>query len=390
MSVYAAAMSATPTPSRLLAAVGLVTTLLLAGCGDDDSGSPTTTSAEAAGEAPVLDAPLTDELQDVVDATIDDLGAPGGVVVVTTPDETWKTAVGVTDLDTGEAMTEGLRWPIRSITKSYTTTLVLQLADEGVVSLDDTIDTWLPDVPNGDEVTLRQLAEMTSGLADYTTDAWIDDFVADPTREFTVDELIAYGTAEPPVAEPGTERVYTNLNTLLLGNVVEAATGEPFATVLDERILEPLGLESTVYPTDPDQWTTDVTGYAPDDGGPLADQPVNYSVFGPAGAMIATTDDLTAWGRALAGGTLLDTATQRERLEGGVLEEGPEYDRYAFGIGEIDGWWGHTGEGFGFTTLVMHRVDTDTTVVIAMNASQLETHGPTTLFRHLSPLLAPT
>ena len=381
-------MPAAP-PSRLPASAGLAIALLVAGCGGDDTGSGTTTSADAARSAPALAAPLTDELQDVVDSTVDDLGPPGAVVVVTTPDETWETAVGVTDLDNGEPMTEGLRWPIRSITKSFTTTLVLQLADEGELSLHDTIDTWVPDVPNGDRITLRQLAEMTSGLADYTTQAWVDDFVADPTREFTVDELIAYGTAEPPVAEPGTESVYTNLNSLLLGKVVEAATGEPFAAVLDERILGPLDLDSTVYPTDPDQWTTDVTGYAPDDAGPLADQPVNYSVFGPAGAMIATTDDLTVWGRALADGDLLDTATQQERLEGGVLEEGPEYDRYAFGIGEIDGWWGHTGEGFGVTTLVMHCVETDTTVVIAMNASQLETHGPTTLFRRLSPLLAP-
>jgi D-alanyl-D-alanine carboxypeptidase len=378
-------MPTVPAPARLLATAGLASALLLAGCGDDDTGSDTTT--DAAGTAPALDAPLTDELQDVADSTVDDLGAPGAVVVVTTPDESWETAVGVTDLDSGDPMTEGLAWPIRSITKSFTTTLVLQLADEGELSLDDTIDTWVPDVPDGDRITVRQLADMTSGLADYTTDAWADDFVADPTRDFSVDELIAYGTAEPPLAEPGTERVYTNLNTLLLGEVVEAVTGEPFVDVLDERILGPLDLDATVYPTDPDQWATDVTGYAPDDGGPLVDQPVNYSVFGPAGAMIATTDDLTAWGRALADGDLLDSATQDERLEGGALEEGPEYDRYAFGIGEIDGWWGHTGEGFGFTALVMHEVDTETTVVVAMNVSQLETHGPTTLFRRLAPLL---
>lgn len=380
-------------PSRLLASAGLAGALLVVGCGDggdgDGTGSGTATSADAARSAPSLAPPLTDELADVVDSTVDELGAPGAVVVVTTPDETWEAAVGVTDLDTEEPMSQGLRWPIRSITKSFTTTLVLQLADEGELSLDDTIDTWVPDVPGGDRITLRQLGEMTSGLADYTTQAWVDDFVADPTREFTVDELIAYGTAEAPVAEPGAERVYTNLNTLLLGKVVEAVTGEPFAVALDERILAPLDLDGTVYPTDAAEWATDVTGYAPDDGGPLTDQPVNYSVFGPAGAMIATTDDLATWGRALADGDLLDAATQQERREGGVLEEGPEYDLYAFGIGEVDGWWGHTGEGFGFTALVMHQADTDTTVVVAMNASQLESHGPTTLFRRLSPLLAP-
>jgi D-alanyl-D-alanine carboxypeptidase len=230
--------------------------------------------------------------------------------------------------------------------------------------------------------------DMTSGLPDYTTQAFIDDFVADPQREFTTDELIAYATAEEPVAEPGEERVYTNSNTLLLGAVVEEATGQPFAEVLTERILEPLGLDGTVYPTSTDDWASDTVGYAPGDDG-LEPEPVNFSVFGPAGAMISTTGDLAGWGEALATGELVDEATQTERLEGGVLEEGPEYDLYAAGVGELDGWWGHTGEGFGYTALVMHDVDTDTTVVIAMNASQLpDGHGPTVLFRRLAPLLS--
>src|SRR5690606_10319806 len=106
----------------------------------------------------------------------------------------------------------GLRWPLRSITKSFTTTLILQLADEGQISLDDPISTWLDGIPNGDEVTVRQLATMTSGLADYTNEPFIEDFVADPGRQFTLDELIAYGAQDPPVAEPGTEAVYTNAN----------------------------------------------------------------------------------------------------------------------------------------------------------------------------------
>ena len=184
----------TASPSRLLASAGLAAVLLVGACGDDDTGSGTATSADAARSAPSLAPPLTDELADVVDSTVDELGAPGAVVVVTTPDEAWEAAVGVTDLDTEEPMSQGLDWPLRSITKSFTTTLVLQLADEGELSLDDTIDTWVPDVPNGDRITLRQLGQMTSGLADYTTQAWVDDFVADPTREFTVDELIAFAT----------------------------------------------------------------------------------------------------------------------------------------------------------------------------------------------------
>jgi D-alanyl-D-alanine carboxypeptidase len=375
--------------SRNFVSLAVAFALVLSACGDDgdeDGATPTTTAT--APQAVELVAPLTAQLEGVVEDTVAELGAPGAVVVVTTPEGRWESAVGVTDLASGEPMVRGLRWPLRSITKSFTTTLILQLADEGALSLDDPVGRWVPGVPNGDEVTLRQLGDMRSGLADYTSEAWIEEFVADPTRSFSLDELIAFGIAEDPEGEPGAARVYTNLNTLLLGKVVEEVTQQPFEAALAERILEPLGMTDTIYPTDPSQWSTDATGYQPDEAGSLEEQPVNYSVFGPAGAAIATIDDLLVWGRALATGELVDADTQQARLDGGVLEEGPEYDEYAFGIGEIDGWWGHTGEGFGFTALVMHDVDTDTTVAIAMNASLLASHGPTTLFRRLVPLLS--
>ena len=372
-------------------ALPLLVLALLVGCSDDEGepGSSATTTTAPPGP-PVLDTALTDELQATTDEVVEELGVPGAVVLVTTPDDRWETAVGVTDLETGEPMETGLRWPLRSITKSFTVTLVLQLADEGLVDLDDTIDTYVDGVPNGDQVTLRQLADMSSGLPDYTNEAFIDAFSTDPERQFSVEELLAFATAEPARAEPGTDRVYTNTNTLLLGEVVEEATGQPFAEALQERILGPLELEATTYPTSPDDWTTDAVGYQPDDDGELAPQPVNYSVFGPAGAMIASLDDLAAWGPVLATGELVDPATQEARLEGAPLDEGPEYDSYALGIGELDGWWGHTGEGFGFTALVMHDADIETTVAVAMNASQLESHAPTTLFRELAPILEGT
>src|SRR5690606_26788838 len=151
---------------------------------------------------PVLDDALTARLQAVTEEVVAELDVPGAVVLVTTPDDRWETAVGVKDLTTGEPMETGLRWPLRSITKSFTVTLLLELVDEGELDLDDTIDRWVDGVPNGDEVTLRDLAGMTSGLPDYFSDAFVDDFVADEDRVFTDDELISYATARPARAEP--------------------------------------------------------------------------------------------------------------------------------------------------------------------------------------------
>jgi D-alanyl-D-alanine carboxypeptidase len=396
MRTTPAAATATRRRGRLLAAAVLLA-LTGAACTDDTEWEAQRATSEAS-EAPSAPAPQVEtstvpgpvaaDLEAALIATMERYGVPGAAVAVEDPElGEWVATAGVADLDTGEPVTTSLEWPIRSITKSFTVTLLLQLVDEGEVSLDDTIDQWVQGVPNGDEVTLQQLADMSAGVPEYTTAAFIDDFVADTTAPYTTQELIGYALAEEPVAAPGEERIYINTSTVLLGEVIEQVTGQPFEVALQERILDPLGLDDTAYPTEPEGWGgPHATGYQPDDDGPAA-APQNFTVFGPAGAMVSTLDDLLTWGPALAEGSLLEDSTQELRLDGAPLDEGPEYDRYAAGIGEVDGWWGHTGEGFGFTALVMHQIDSGATVAIAMNLSNVGDHPPTKLFREIAAIL---
>ena len=382
----------------MLIATGLAGTLLLGACGsdgDDAGGATTTTTAMAPptrSEAPSgeLSAEVQAELQAAVDTSMATYGTPAAVVGVFVPGQgSWVSATGVADTTTGEAPTAEMAWPLRSVTKSYTVTLILQLVDEGKISLDDTVDQYLDGVPNGDQITIRQLADMSSGLADYTTEAFIDDFVADPDRIFTLDELNAYAFAEPPQFEPGADYVYTNTNTNVLGSVVEEVTGQPFRTALAERLLDPLGLDATLYLDDGAPWPEPhATGYQPDDG-VLVEQPANFSVFGPAGSLVSDVDDLRVWAEALGSGSLLQPATQEERLQGHPLSAGPEYDQYALGIGELGGWWGHTGEGFGFTATAMHQPETGATIVVYTNLAQLpdKSHPAEELFLSLASIV---
>ena len=121
----------------------------------------------------------------------------------------------------------------------------------------------------------------------------------------------------------------------------------------------------------------------------LTEQPANFSVFGPAGSLVADVDDLRVWAEALGSGALLDPATQQERLQGHPLAKGPEYDQYALGIGELDGWWGHTGEGFGFTATAMYDPETGATIVVYTNLAQLpdKSHPAEKLFLSLAPIV---
>lgn len=366
---------------RRLTVLGSAATLaLVVGCSTQQNAAPTP-------------APLPEQTTQTVtrslEQTMAKYGAPGGVVAVCVPGyQDWAVAEGIADTDTGTAMTTDLVWPLRSITKSFTVTLLLQLVDEGKVSLDDPISEFVSDVPNGDRITLRQLANMTSGVPEYTTDKLIKAMFADPQRAFTTEELISYAVAEPAQFAPGKKAVYVNTSTLLLGEVVEKVTGQPFDQVLADRILVPLELTNTRYVTTPDDWSgPHPTGYQPDEQGDLEVQTNNFTLLGPAGAMTSTLPDLCRWGRALGSGELLTEQTQQQRLQGQPLVSGPEYDEYDLGMGEVEGWVGHTGEGLGYTVLVMYNPDNEAVAVIGMNVSKAKKHAPTQLMRAIAPVL---
>lgn len=366
-----------PRPRTRSAVAIALATLTLAGCA---APTPAASPREQ----------LEEELLGALQSTVEEFDVPGAVAGVWSPDGlAWTAAVGTADLAAGTATSTDMSWPLRSVTKSYTVTLLLQLVDEGALTLEDTISQYVEGVTDGDRITLRQLAGMSSGNSDYTTEAFQDDFTADPTRLYTLPELNAFVLGQPAQFEPGTRHVYTNANTNLLGAVIEKVTGEPFAQVLDERILQPLGLHGTRYVTDVATWTEPhAQGYGPADGEREAvDQ--NFSIFGPAGSMVSTLEDSRVWAEALATGALLAPATQSEREQGAPLEVGPPYDLYALGIGSTDGWWGHNGEGLGYTAAVFHNPATQVSIVVFANESNLVSgaHPADQTFRRLAEIM---
>lgn len=370
-----------------LAAVGLaVGGATLSGCApgggtadpaaDDSAASPSMIQRPSAPTG-ALPEELQDALDDALEQTRAKYSVPGAVAGVWIPGEgSWTTAVGLADMANAEPATEDMSWPIRSITKSYTVTLLLQLADEGKLSLDDALDSYVPGVTHGDEITLLQLANMSSGIADYVTEAFMTEFAKDPTHVYTLAELNQGVVGQPAQFDPGTEFVYTNANTNLLGAVIEKVTGQPYAEALQERILDPLGQRGTHYITDVVDWAEPhPVGYQPDpETGELAPQDQNPSILGAAGSLFSTLDDGRVWAETLGSGALLQPETQVLREIGHEIEK-PPYDLYAVGMGETNGWLGHNGEGVGFTAATFHDPESGASIVVYMNASNLPDHA---------------
>src|SRR5829696_1265538 len=172
-----------------------------------------------------LNAPTRAKVEQTIRRFQDANKTPGVLVGIWSPRGTFVSATGDSDLATRTPLSRDMQFKIGSQTKAFTATLILQLVGEGKVSLDDHIAKWVKRVPNGDEITIRQLLTMKSGLGP----GFLDDEGA--TRKLTTTgcteaEVLAAGASKPPVAPPGRKWVYSNYGYDLLGRVVERTTGQ--------------------------------------------------------------------------------------------------------------------------------------------------------------------
>jgi CubicO group peptidase (beta-lactamase class C family) len=155
---------------------------------------------------------------------------------------------------TGIPATTAMHFRNGAVAISYVSTLLLKLVDEKKVSLDDKLSKWLPEIPHAEQVTLGQLAQMTSGYVDYVigNTAMNEALYANPFRAWTVQDMLGYATSKPLLYEPGTNWNYAHTNYVLLGLALEKATGQEMSKLLSEKVLRPLGLTETVNSLTPE------------------------------------------------------------------------------------------------------------------------------------------
>ena len=296
---------------------------------------------------------------------------PGAIVGVWSPDGDYVKAFGVADTATGTPMKTDFYHRIGSVTKTFTATAVLQLAGDGKVGLDDPIDRYLDGVPDGESITVRQLAGMRSGLADYSkSDGFQAAVAANPRGDFTPQRLLDWAFALPPSAPPGAQVQYCNTNYILLGLLVEKVTGAPLSDYLVERIFDPLGLRHSSFPTGTQFPEPHARGYteALDGTGPPVDASGwSAGLTGAAGAMISALEDMRLWLPALASGSLLKPDLQTQRLQTLPEQGAPDDFGYGLGIFMVAGWLGHNGSVPGYQTVAVHLPERQTTLVVMIN-----------------------
>ena len=343
--------------------------------------------------------PFAQKLQDAVDAGLEKYdggmgGTPGITVAVIVPG--YRTWLGVTGISYGVSpVTPDTLFAAGSIGKSFTAAVILQLEEEGVLSLDDQLHKWLPDYANIDNtITIRQLLAHTSGIYNFTDNyAVLAAFELEPERLWNPEEVVVEFVREPYFPK-GTDWRYSNSGYLLLGMIIKEATGsEPFNEYRN-RLWTPLGLDNTFLAIDEELPENTAHGWYDLDWDFAYDEvsvssgPALCTMIGVAGGWFSTAEDLAKWARALfCEGRVLSEQSLNQmlafppiaRLYGvtpfiiaefglGVMRLPPE----CFNGVEI---WGHAGGVPGYRARSLYLPDYGVSIGIATNTDGGEAMG---------------
>jgi D-alanyl-D-alanine carboxypeptidase len=291
--------------------------------------------------------PLSEQLQAVLDKKLKDYDVKGVSAAIIMPNgEIWRGVSGFSH--DSVKISPDMLFAIGSITKNMVATLTLQLVEEGVLTLEDSLDKWLPGYRYVDStITIRQLLNHTSGLYMFWENQKIwDDFKKYRTKIFTTEEVLSY--IKEPYFQPGKGHRYSNTNYLLMAMIITKATGSTLAAEFRKRFWEPLGIQNAYVSMEEELPTNlaHVWGDNFENDGSMRDltflprESHESITFGSAG-LFMTAEDLARWSQALFQGKLLSEASMAEMLT--FVKSGG----YGLGIGRFGGFFTHWKTAFG-------------------------------------------
>ncbi|MFI1865409.1 serine hydrolase domain-containing protein [Streptomyces jumonjinensis] len=329
-----------------------------------------------------------------VQQAMDDLvkaGIPGVIAQLRTGDRVWNGTSGVADLQTGKPRRADERYRIASITKTFVATVLLDQEADGLLSLDDTVEHWLPGVVQGNgndgrKITVRQLLDHTSGLFEYMGDPgyrkkfFTKEYLQSRYETWTPLQTVKVGLAHQPDFAPGARHQYSNTGYVLAGMIIEKASGNSYAHEVRKRILKPLGMRNTTLPgnsvTMPNPHSKAYSALSDDPNATeyfdVTEQ--NGSQAFADGDIISTTGDVNRFFRALLGGRLLP-AEQLKAMKTMHPNAGPVAGYTEYGLGLYSyrtscgvKVWGHSGGASGALSETVATEDGRRTLSVNVNA----------------------
>jgi len=295
---------------------------------------------------------------------------------------------------TGVKAAPNMHWRIGAVTHTMYATLLLRYVDQHIVSLEDKLSKWFPELPGSDHVTLRMLSNNTSSYDDYVyLPQFQDVYLDDPFREWTDDELVAIGISGPKTLAypPGTDFNYSHTNFVILKQVLEKIGGEPIDQLLRKHILQPLRLRDTEYPLNSD--IAHPALHAFDIMHDVYQESTYWSPSWTSGPMSSNVCDLVQWSRALGRGTLLSPASRKEMFAPVTVGTNEPSFYYAMGVIVANTWIVQTPSYAGFYGLMAYLPSKDISINVVSTLTREGAAKPSNysrlIFVEIAKLLAP-
>lgn len=334
-------------------------------------------------------------VQAAVEGLAKKLLLPGALVLLKTPQGDFVFSYGTTEVGIVNRPDSHTHFRAASNTKTMTAAVIVQLAQERKLRFDDPISNYVQDVPNGDNISIRQLLKMRSGLYNYTSAPELAQSLdRNPQRVWTSEQLRVIAFQRPPLFAPGAKFDYCNTNYLLLGLAAEKIEGKPLASIFQDRLFGPLGMKNTLLPPKTSNAIPEPYAHGYLYGGssyalvdklypnrlraaaraqtlkPNDDTLQNPSYAFAAGNVISTADDLAIWMGALVGGKVFSSIYQRQWMESLEAEDAanPNGQQYGYGISRIafgsNKVYFHGGEMPGYNSFMGYDPDNDVALIV--------------------------
>lgn len=312
-----------------------------------------------------------------IDSVVNENIFNGTILIAQNSKKVYEKSFGYANLPFKVPSTVDTKYKIASITKAFTSVLILQLNEDGKINLNKTISTYLPFYkgPAGDKVTIKELLNMTTGMHNMddglTIKSATEVGLPPYQKPYTTDEMLNKFCSDTLVAKPGREFDYNNADYIILGKIIESITGKSFSEVLKEKILDPLHLNNTgmLFQQDIVQKLADTYFYRDNVQKLVNDFPVYIENWYAAGAMYSTVEDIQKFSNALFNGKLLKQKTLKEMFTPGLGEYG--YGVWVYKNYKINNKTytivKRPGSIMGAQAMLFHVLENSTTIIILCN-----------------------
>lgn len=310
--------------------------------------------------AQTFDRDKLDSLLSYIDANQKSMGS---LAIAQDGEVVYKQAIGYANVAENQEALPTTKYGIGSISKTFTAVLVLQLAEDGQLSLDNTLDQYFPTLPNADRITIEQLLQHRSGLHNFTDDV---DYMEKMEEPMAREELLEWFVEKGVDFAPDEQMKYSNTGYVVLSFILEEASGKSYAELLQERITKPCGLKDTYMPAEVvGEQEREALSYQREGKAWTPSTKTHPSVPTGAGAIISTAEDLAAFFHCLFAGKLISDDHLQEMTK--------MVDNYGYGIFSIPFYdktsYGHTGGIDGFSSMAAYFPEEQTSIAYLSNGA---------------------